>query len=175
VATFEELTDEQRTRLGRIAHNLVSNKDPKVSQAAKRLISEAIPTIQFPELQVADAVDSKLADTKKQLDAMQAELMQANAQRLLDQKHTQARERGLDPAEVEEAITKKGIGNWDTAMEFVELTHRSAPATAASLNVGNSTVLPDSEDKEFWKDPLGTARKLAHQTIDELKARRQAR
>jgi hypothetical protein len=174
VATFEQLTEEQRAALARVGHKLFHN--PEVSKDAKRLLMKADPQVKFPEIQTEDAMDEKLIKRDDKIKELEQSIMQNEARQRLEERRKDARERGIDPEEVEKAMTERGIGKWETAMEFVELTHRSAPATAASIDAGNSTELPPDAEKEFWKDPQGASRKMAHQAIDELaQRRRQAR
>jgi hypothetical protein len=171
MATFEQLTDEQRAALARVGHKLFHS--PEVSKDAKRLLMKADPAVKFPEIETQDAVEKSLEKRDEKIQALENQIMQTEAQRRLDERRAEARAKGIDPEEVEKAMTERGIGKWETAMEFVELTHRSAPATASSIdNVGLSTVMPADTEKEFWKDPAAWSRKEAHAVVDELQARR---
>jgi hypothetical protein len=170
VATFEQLTDEQRAALARAAHSLFHN--PEVSRDAKRLLMKANPAVKFPEIETQDAVEESLKSRDKKIETLEQQIMQNEARQRLEERRAEARAKGIDPEEVEKAMTDRGIAKWETAMEFVELTHRSAPATAASVDMGLSTPTPPNDDKEFWQDPAGVSRKRAHEAIDELQARR---
>jgi hypothetical protein len=170
VATFEQLTDEQRAALARAAHSLFHN--PEVSKDAKRLLMKANPAVKFPEIETQDAVEKSLEKRDEKIAGLEQQIMQSEARQRLEERRAAARARGLDPEEVEKAMTERSIGTYETAMDFVEMTHRAAPATAASVDVGLSTQTPPNDDKEFWQDPAGVSRKRAHEAIDELSARR---
>jgi hypothetical protein len=171
MASFEDLTDAQKATLAAVGYRLFHN--PEVSSAAKRLLMKADPKVKFPEIETQDAVESSLEKRDKKIEELEQRLIQESAERNLAKRHDEARARGLDPADVEKAIIERGIGKWETAMEFVELTQRAAAPTPASLNTGLSTVVP-SEDKEFQKDPAKWANDEAHRVIDELRGRRPA-
>jgi hypothetical protein len=172
MASFEDLTDAQKATLAAVGYRLFHN--PEVSSAAKRLLMKADPKVKFPEIETQDAVESSLEKRDKKIEELEQRLIQESAERNLEKRHEEARARGLDPADVEKAIVERGIGKWETAMEFVELTQRAAAPTPASLNgVGLSTTIP-SEDKEFQKDPAAWANRVAHDTIDELRGRKPA-
>lgn len=168
MATFEELTDAQRDALAKAGHKLFQN--PEVSSEAKRLLMKADKNVRFPEIETSDQLGGELKKRDDKIDALTNELRQTEARRRLEEQRTAARGRGLDPAEVEKAITERGIGSWDTAMEFVELTHRAATPTPAAYDEPLD-VMPTG--KEFWNNPEKATREMAHKAVDELKARRQ--
>jgi hypothetical protein len=147
------------------------------AEAFKRLLKKMDPaTYNFPELATADLVEKSNEKNAKQIEKLEQEMIQQNARIELEKKHAQARDRGLDPAEVEKVVVEKKIYDWDAAMQFVEMLHQSAPASADAINdAGNSTRMPTAEDeKELWKNPAEWAAKQAHAEIDELTKRRRA-
>jgi hypothetical protein len=164
-----------KINLARLAHKLYSN--PETSRDAKRLSVKADPTLRFPELETEDMLEKSNAKLREKQEELEQQLIQQNAQRELDRKHQIARERGLDPAEVEKAVIDHKIYNWDSAMQFVEMLHQSAPATPDAINGGgNSTQMPTEQDeKELWANPAKWAEKQAHAAIDELNAARKRR
>jgi hypothetical protein len=170
MASFEELPEEQKLNLARAAHKLYSN--PETSKKAKRLLMEADKSVRFPELEVEDQVNAQTEEQKKRIAELEAKMIQQSAEDNRAKKHQQARDAGLDPADVEKAIIDRGIGNWETAMEFVRLTQQAAAATPEAT-AGGHFELPDGKN-DWWKDPTKAARKAAHEAIDELRGRRRA-
>lgn len=168
MATFEELTEAQKDALAKAGHKLFHN--PEVSPDAKRLLMKADKSVRFPEIETSDQIGSELKKRDDKINELSQTLMQNEARRRLEEQRAAAIARGLDPAEVEKAITERGIGSWDTAMEFVELTHRAATPTPAAYDTP-ADVLPTG--KEFWDNPQKATREMAHKAVDELKARRQ--
>lgn len=174
MASFEQLTDEQRLNLARVGHRLLHN--PEVSKDARRLLMKADPSVKFPDLEVEETMQSELAKRDKKIDEMSQSQMQEAAERRRESCRQQARDRGLDPDEVEKAITERGIVKWETAMEHVEMKNRLAtptPDAGSGGDGGSSTRLPDGDDlKDFWNDPAAWANKQAHLAVDEIKQNR---
>jgi len=168
--SFEEMSDEQRASLGRAAFKLFHN--PEVSARAKRLLTEADPTIRFPELDQEKVISEQLSERDKKIADLETRQIQEAAERRREKSHAEARARGLDPAAVEDAIVKRKIGDWDTAMEFVEMSTKLAASTPASFDRPNSMEMPDN--KELWKNPAQWARGQAHDEIDKILKQRRA-
>ena len=167
--SFEDMSDEQRANLGRAAFKLFHNAE--VSPRAKRLLMEADPTIRFPEIDQEKVIGDQLSARDKKIEELEQRQIEQAAQARREKSHAEARARGLDPAAVEDAIVKRKIGDWDTAMEFVEMSNRMAAATPASFDRPSSMNMPDNKD--LWKDPRKWAQQQAHAEIDNiLKARR---
>jgi hypothetical protein len=168
--SFEEMSDEQRANLGRAAFKLFHN--PEVSARAKRLLTEADPTIRFPEIDQEKIIGDQLSERDKRIAELEQRQIQQAAEARREKSHAEARARGLDPAAVEDAIVKRKIGDWDTAMEFVEMSTRMAAATPASFDRPSSMDMPDNKD--LWKDPTKWARGQAHDEIDRILKQRRA-
>jgi hypothetical protein len=166
MADFEQLSDAQRLALGRAAHKLFQN--PEVSREAKKLLMKADPTVKFPEIETDDRIDKELKTRDEKIAELTNRQIEAEASARRRALHDQARAKGLKPEDVEDAIVKKGIANWDTAMEYVELSQQAAPATPASYD--STMKMPDT--KELWKDPAKWAREQTHAAIDEIQKRR---
>jgi hypothetical protein len=176
MASLENLTPEQLKNLATASHRLLSSSE---AESFKRLLKKMDPaTYNFPELATADLVEKSNEKNAKQIEKIEQEMIQQNARIELERKHAQARDRGLDPAEVEKVVVEKKIYDWDAAMQFVEMLHQSAPASADAINegaAGSSTRMPTDDDlKELWKNPAEWAAKQAHAEIDELTKRRRA-
>lgn len=171
MASFEDLTEEQRDNIVKrasVLQKLLSN--PEVSESTKRAIMKVDPSVKFSEVLAKDEVSDSLKGQTKKIEELEQKLIEESARRNLEARHREAIDRGLDPADVEKAIVERGIGKWDTAMEFVELSQRMASPTPASMNSGNSTQMPDTQ--EFQKNPEKWANDTARDMIDEFRGRR---
>jgi len=168
--TFEDMTEEQRANLGRAAYKLFHN--PEVSARAKRLLTEADPTIRFPEIDQEKLIGEQLSARDKKIEELEQRQIEQAANARREKSHAEARARGLDPAAVEDAIVKRKIGDWDTAMEFVELSTRMAASTPASSDRSPSMDMPDNKD--LWKNPRQWANREAHDEIDKILKQRRA-
>ncbi len=166
MADFEQLSEAHRLALGRAAYKLFQN--PEVSREAKKLLMKADATVKFPEIETDDRIDKELKSRDEQIKELATKQIEMEARARRETLHTQAREKGLKPEDVEDAIVKKGIANWDTAMEYVELSQQAAPSTPADYD--SAMKMPDT--KELWKDPAKWARGETHKAIDELIKRR---
>jgi hypothetical protein len=171
--SFEELTpDQQRQVLVRNEAMAKLLANPETSAAVKRMIKKVDPSQRFPELEVEDLVEARTSEQKKQIETLEANMMQRAAEDSRAKKHQAARDAGVDPEEVEKAIMDRKIGDWDTALEFVQNRNQLAAATPAE---GHKRFdLPAGKDNDWWKDPTKAARKAAHDAIDELRGRRRA-
>src|ERR1700685_1104552 len=129
MATFEELTEAQIASLAKAGFKMFHSSDPEVSNAAKRALMRADKSVKFADIDAADHVDGQLKKRDDKIDELTNEIRQNEARRRLEEQSAAARARGLDPDEVTKAISERHIASWDTAMEFVELTHRSAQPT----------------------------------------------
>lgn len=165
--SLEELTDEQRVNLARAANQVLSN--PETSREFKRLWKKANPKVSFPELDVQDTVTAELAKRDTTIEELRAAQMQDAAERRRDKEHLRARERGLNPEDVEKAVVDRRIMDWDTAMRYVELEAQSAIPTPSADEPMNKEV---TSMKDLWNDPAKWAREQTHAAIDELAKRR---
>lgn len=168
--SFEELTDEQRAALSRVGYQLIHN--PEVSRDAKRLLMKANPKVKFPEIENEERTNAALKERDEKLQALEQKLLEKEMQDRVEAKRQQCRERGLDPAEVENLIVERGKQNrlidFESAMELVEAQKQIAAATPSSQ--GPQREL--SSIKELWENPGKWAREQTHAAIDELKKRR---
>lgn len=170
MAGFEDLDEVKRRNLALAAHKLLGHKE--VAPQVKRLLMQVDPTMQFPEVVLADQIDAGMKKHSDRLQEVEAQLIRERAERNLEKRQQQAIERGLDPADVEKAVTDKKIADWDTAMEYVEMSHRLAAPTPASYDEPPPFI---STDKDFLKDPRKASLTEAHKVVDEIMAARRAR
>src|SRR5262249_14513670 len=77
--------------------------------------------------------------------------------------------RGFKVEDVEKIMKDKGIGNYDTAMEFLENQARLAPPTPDSL--GHTMSMP-TEQKDIEKNQKKWSLNAMHAAVDELQRMR---
>lgn len=167
--SFEELTDEQRLQLARAGYRLFHN--PDVSQDAKRLLMKANPQVRFPDIEQEErkSRDEKIAE-------LEHKQLEGEMNRRLEEKRAVARDRGLDPSEVEALVIERGkqgrVIDWESAMELLEYQKQTAAATPAGDDWKPGNRMPGIKEMLQSSDPAKIAREIAHQTIDELRGRR---
>ena len=169
--SLENLTDVQRDNLAIAAQKLLNNAE--LSPQVKKLLMKADPqTYRFPEIEQEQVTQEREKKLNDKIEALEQKHIEESARRNLERKHAEAIARGLDPAEVEKAITEKHIGSWETAMEHVELSKRIAAATPSTFETVRRDVLPDT--KEIWGDRRKWAAAQAHSAIDDILKNRRA-
>ena len=171
MAGLEDLTDAQKDNRARAAHKLLANKD--TATATKRLLMKADPSVHFADVEAEDRAAEIDARVNKRIEEMTASQMQQRAEAERERRHQQARDRGLDPAEVEKAIIDRGIANWDTAMEFCEMQKQSAVPTPSSFEPARFDLPKGTDD--WFKNPAKKARDEAYAAISDLQKARQQR
>ena len=130
MANFEDMSEAQRNDLGKRLHGMLLN--PDVAPQVKKLLQKTDPTLRFPELEVADAVQKELKERDEKISKLEAEQIRGGRRARRAERRAAASPEGLDPDEVEKAIVEKGITNWDTAVELVRLSKLAAPPTPAN-------------------------------------------
>jgi hypothetical protein len=137
---------------------------------------KANPQVHFPEIEAEDGVNKALKSRDEKIAEMEQKLIEQESFRRLEERRNQARERGLDPSEIETLITERGkqgrLIDWDSAMELLELQKQTAPASPAGDNWKPGNEMPGIKEMLQSDDPAKIARKIAHDTIDELRGRR---
>jgi hypothetical protein len=172
--SLEGLNEEQVKGLAEQFHGLLS--DPKTRRTVQRALKELKPSTVFPELEVEDAVAKVTQDLTKTNEELRAEL----AKRDMETSRRELR-RTLEGAyphlkfeEIEEAMTKNGIANHETAAKFLANERRLAEPAPELPARGGPMMMP-SEAKQFFKNPTQTARRLASDAItDIMRNRRKA-
>jgi len=167
---FEDLDEKQRENLAKAMNSLLSN--PEVSTDVKRLLMKADPKMKFADVAQADALDKARKETTDKISELEAKLMEEQAIRVREERHRQAREKGISPEDVEKVVTDYKVMDWDKAMQIAERLREMAPASAEPA-FDAKPELPN--EKELWADPRGYANKIAHQMIDQFGGRRTGR
>jgi hypothetical protein len=174
--SFEELSDEQRAQLSRVGFQLFHN--PEVSKEAKRLLMKANPKVRFPEIEAEETVNTAMKSRDEKIAEMEGKLLEQEMNRRLEEKRATARERGLDPADIEALIVERGKQNrvidWESAMELLEYQKQSAAATPVGNTWKPANQLPGVKEMLESADPARLASENAHKIIDELRGRRRA-
>ena len=176
--SLESLTPEQKDNLVRAANDILSN--PETNLEFKRLYKKANPKVNFPELQQEESVDKALKSRDEKIAALEAAQLERDVEARLAAKRALAEREGIDPAEVEAIIIERGkqgrVIDWESAMEIVKMQRQLAAATpaAATDRFTAPKDTPGIKDMLLSDDPASIARKIAHDTIDQLRGRRPA-
>lgn len=174
--SLEELTQEQRDNLARMANQLLN--DPKTSKDVKRLYRDINPKVHFPVLEQEDQLKAELKSRDEQIAELQQKQMQADARSALELKRAACRERGIDPAAVEKLIIERsqqgGMIDFESAMDLLEARAQIAAASPEAEYADARPPGMKDTIAEMMKsdDPSAIARKIAHDTITQLQANR---
>jgi len=150
---------------------LVGN--PKTREATLRMVKHVSPGLMIPEIDAKDAVMAKVGE----LEAKIAERDEADARRqvintLEEQKKQLLTRPGWVEADVkatEQLMIEKGIANYATAADFLDLQRQSALPTPTPETTQPFQLGLTSED---LKNPEAWSRKVAHEAINELNTAR---
>lgn len=166
---FEDLDEKQRENLAKAMNSLLTN--PEVSTDVKRLLMKADPKMKFADVAQADALAKLEEKSATKISELEAKLMEEQAIRVREERHRQAREKGLSPEDVEKVVTEYKVMDWDKAMQIADRLREMAPASAEPTFDAKPN-LPD--EKELWADPKRYANGIAHKMIDEFRGRRRS-
>lgn len=167
-ANYEDLTDAQRKPYFEAARKLFDN--PASNRRVKKLLMEIDPNIKYSDIEAEARTEEQLKERDNKIAELQASQMEEAATRRREAAHQRARERGLDPVEVEKTITEYKVADWDKAMDITDRLTHAAPASPDYLD--NVHQMPDN--KALWADPDKFAREEAHKTINEMLGNRRA-
>lgn len=140
---------------------------PELSKDAKRLLKKADPKVSFPELDLEDALAAEREARRADNEKRDNEQRERDIKHARERKHDDLKARGYDPIAVEKVMTDNKIMDYEAAVRFIDATTRMAAPTPASLTPSS---LPDNKD--LWKNPAQNARKVAHEAMNELIAKR---
>jgi hypothetical protein len=174
---FEDLTDQQRTNLASASNQLLSN--PETAREFKRLWMKANPQVRFPEIEQEQIVEKQFKSRDEKIEELSNKLLEQEADKRRQDKRQAAAARGLDPDAVENLIVERGksgrVIDYESAMELMELQQQAAaatPATQSWQDPRNDAANKTIKEMLASDNPGEIARRIAHETIDELRGRR---
>jgi hypothetical protein len=169
--SLEGLSPSQINQLATGMQALLNSTDTDVRRGAQRLLKKVDNKLNFPELDMQDAIESAIKPVKEESEALKSKLQEEEFRRQVQEDHKRVVARGFKVDDVQKVMKERGIVNFDTAMNIMDMEQRLATPTPES--VSGVYNLPD-ESKEIFKNPAQWARKTAHQLIDQLQAKKRA-
>lgn len=135
-------------------------QNPKFTKAAKRLIKEAYPQLQIPDLDIEDKVDARFAEEQRRREEIEAADRQRKETEAWESKRSSAQKKyGLtDDAmkEMEDWMVKEEVGNYDVAASHRIQMNPKPSAAGFDATRWHHEKQPGWED--IAKDPEGWAR-----------------
>lgn len=150
---------------------LLSSSDPEVRKGAQRLLKKVDPKLDFPELNQDDKLDTALSAIRKENQELRDALKERDFRQDTTEQHKRVVGRGFKVDDVQKFMTERGIVNFDTAMNVLDMEQRLAAPTPDVM--AGTYDLPE-ESKDIFKNPAQWARKTAHNMINQFKAKQRA-
>jgi predicted nucleic acid-binding protein len=151
MAGIEDLSPEDQ-RLHR-AGALLLKGTPEIAKKAKRLLKEAKPDLQIPEVEMEDAVAAAEGRANKRVEELEAQMVRERAERRHSERVRQLKELGLDQEKVEKLIKDHPNWTYDDAIAFATMERQTAEPTAGEVVAGSVPHLPIElrPDKDWRK------------------------
>ena len=165
MSSLEDLSPEQQQQALRLFAFVKQN--PDVEKTIRREARKKNPNMPAPDLDLEEALVKQREEFEAKLKERDDQAVAQLQQQRRAEAHANIRSAGLDPEEVEKAMVDESIGNYDTAIKYVQAQKRLAPPTAESVT---PMTMPDN--KSLWADKNKFARSAAFEAINELKAGR---
>lgn len=162
--SLEDLTPQQRANL-RAGELLFSN--PELAGHAKRLLKKADPKLQFPDVDLEDALEAERTARKKETDDLRNTIHENQIKETRRAKHAELKEQGYDPVAVEKIMTDNKIMDYAAACRYMDAVNTPAAPTPQSIT---PTSLPDT--KELWTNPIKWGRNAAFDALTEIQGKR---
>jgi hypothetical protein len=165
MASLEDLTPEQQ----QAAVNLLNfvNKNPDIAKTIRRKAKEQDPNFRAPDIEMEDKLAEQEAAHKKEIERLDSERLEDLKTRRRAEAHDRIRAAGLVPEDVEKVMVDQKIGDYDTAIRYVQQERALAKPTAESLSPHS---MPDNKD--LWKNRNVYARTEAFSAINDLRSGR---
>ncbi len=161
--SLEELTAQQRANLAAM-ELLMSN--PDVALQTKKLIKQLRPETRFADLEVHEQITASTAELAKKQTALEEQLNKDRLERQIAEQRAKLRVAGVDVEQLEAFMKENEIYSYEKAQKiYAQVNRPAAPTPARSLV---SDMQSDEElVKQFWKDPVRTARTEAENFFKE--------
>jgi hypothetical protein len=149
-------------------HALLQSNEPEVRRGAQRLLKKVDPKLSFAEIEMEEVVTAAIKPLKEENETLRNQISEKEFAATVRAEHAKITSRGFKVDDVQKFMKDRGIVNYDTAMNVLDMEQRLAAPTPDS--VSGVYDLPE-ESKDIFKNPAQWARKMAHDTINQLKAR----
>lgn len=169
--SLEGLSEAQIKQLASGMQQLLQSNEAEVRRGTQRLLKKVDPKLNFPEIELDEAISAAVKPLKEDNEKLRSELQEREFKATITAEHRKVQERGFKVEDVQKFMQERGIVSFDTALNVLDMEQRLAAPTPDSVSAVYD--LPD-ESKEIFKNPSQWARKTAYQVIDQLKGRKRA-
>jgi hypothetical protein len=169
--SLEGLSEAQIKQLATGMHQLLQSNNSEVRRGAQRLLKRVDPNLNFPEIELDEAISAAVKPLQEDNEKLRNDLKERDFKATVSAEHERVRQRGFKVEDVQKFMTERGIVNFDTAMNVLDMEQRLATPTPEA--VSGVYELPE-KSKEIFTNPAQWARRTAHQVIDEFKNRKRA-
>ncbi len=126
--SLEGLNEAQRDQLARGMQALL-NGDSDTSRNTKRMLKKIDPKLNFPELDLEDQLESRVKPLVEDNQKLRDELKEKEFRQRTENDHQRIRQRGFKVEDVQKLMQERGIVNFDTAMDLLDMEQRLATPT----------------------------------------------
>lgn len=167
--SLEDVSYEQRDQLAALMRELSDN--PATRKEVLRLTKKIKPDLVIPELDIEETTTVAVSETRRELEAMRAELAQKRAEEDLERRRNALIRKGYaasdeDVEEIEKVMLEKKIADHDTAAEYWQWMKQSAAPTPTGYN---PSAINKFDLSKYYKNPVGAARDEAAKALQELR------
>ena len=167
--SLEDVSYEQRDQLAALMRELSDN--PATRKEVLRLTKKIKPDLVIPELDIEESTTSAVSETRRELEAMRAEMAQKRAEEDLERRRNALIRKGYaasdsDVEEIEKVMLEKKIADHDTAAEYWQWMKQSAAPTPTGYN---PSAINKFDLSKYYKNPVGAARDEASKALQELR------
>ena len=167
--SLEDVSYEQRDQLAALMRELSDN--PATRKEVLRLTKKIKPDLVIPELDIEETTTNAVGETRRELEAMRAELAQKRAEEDLERRRNSLIRKGYassdeDVEEIEKVMLEKKIADHDTAAEYWQWMKQSAAPTPTGYN---PSAINKFDLSRYYKNPVGAARDEAAKALQELR------
>jgi hypothetical protein len=145
--------------------------NPATRKEVLRLTKKIKPDLVIPELDIEETTTNAVGETRRELEAMRAELAQKRAEEDLERRRNSLIRKGYaasdeDVEEIEKVMLEKKIADHDTAAEYWQWMKQSAAPTPTGYN---PSAINKFDLSKYYKNPVGAARDEAAKALQELR------
>ena len=172
--SLENRSFDERDSLAELSKKLADN--PKTRKAFLRLTKEVNPELNIPEIEIEDSTSSALLSMKKENDSLRNKFREREALDDLEKRRNNLMKKGLaksddDVAAIEKVMLEEGITNHEAAARHWAWMQQAAAPTPSQFHT-NVAKNQGWDLSRFSKNPIGTARDVAHEALAELRKNR---
>jgi len=172
--SLENLSFDERDSLAELSKKLADN--PKTRKAFLRLTKEINPDLPIPEIEIEENTNSAILKMQAENDSLRNKFREREALDDLQKRRNNLMKKGLaksddDVAAIEKVMLEEGITNHEAAARHWAWMQQAAAPTPSQFHT-NVAKNQGWDLSRFSKNPIGTARDVAHEALAELRKNR---